>query len=774
MSRANSGALLALASFLLCQSWSAQGQESVPSPPSAQTETAAVWIKKAKKCIYDGDDLGAYQACTMAIKLAPKNVEAWNLRGDTNMVPWALAFSSRAHRDYSQALTLDPKNCHALTYRGYLAYGDPTMSPKEDLESAIRILKAIPNRTLEEEKLHALAAFLLDQKSALPLLKRVSDLYPTDTELLMRLGAALDTAGRGEEAKAVFKKDQELLLAELPTHFSSSDSRQLMRTCSTLRNYSSVIKVLTNHLKKQPNSVHAVYVRAYLYSQANKPKAALKDYERATELGPRYQARLTAYGDFEVAHKNYRNAARIYGQAIANDPNSQHNIVKRALALSELNMRELAIKELNLYLSKDPDAFQIWRARANIEKKGNPEQARHDHDRCLELLSQKIKATPDLYKLYSLRSSVYLDFEQTKEALADLDQAIRLKPDDPNLYNIRAHLKWNYLNLKAEAIADVLRAVDCAPYYTKRAYLMVLSLYYKGTQEYDKALATADDCIALNPEDPDAYQLKAACYTAQGRFPDALAVLEKCSALGVEDSNLDLQRAKIYVSQNRTKDALTAFSTSLSNQPDNLEALLGRGVLHTRMEQYDLALIDFKKALNIDPKKSDTYLSRARTYAGKGEYLKAAADMTEAMRLSNQTNASWLLEDRARFYTYAEHYKEAASDLSRAYKNALNKPLYLYQCGKLLYWSGNKLGAIDSITHYLKLVPDLRALRARARCYFETNQFEKSIQDYSSLIQGDPENPVLYRLRAKSYSKSGNQQLASADMKKADSLMKSR
>ena len=154
--------------------------------------------------------------------------------------------------------------------------------------------------------------------------------------------------------------------------------------------------------------------------------------------------------------------------------------------------------------------------------------------------------------------------------------------------------------------------------------------------------------------------------------------------------------------------------------------------------------------------------------------MKAVADISKSMDLSNRNNESWLLEDRARLYTYAERYKDAADDLAKAYRFAMNKPIYLYQRGKLLYWSGNKLGAIESISGYLNLVADPLALRARARCYFETDQLDRSIQDYSALIQGDPENPQLYRLRAKSYAKQGREQLASADLNKAKSLMKSR
>lgn len=739
-------------------------------PADAQT-TASQWLSKAKQCAYNGDEQGVSDACNAAVQLEPKNVEAWNLLADSNL-PWALANPTKAKKYYSQVLALDPKNYHALAFRGYVSIADNTRASKSDLQQSIAILKALPNRTTEQERVYAMASFWLDPKSCLPVVQRAAELNPEDTEAIYFLACTLDALGRTDEAKSCFKKDQTMVETELKKHFNGALGRQIVRFCATLQNYPDGIEMLSSYLKKHPDDVNALYYRGYALTMDRQLEQALKDYSKSASLGPTYQYHSMVAADAESAHKNYREAARIFKRLMTSEPSSEVYINKRALCLKELKMNALAIQEINRYLANYPNAYTVWKTKAELE--ATTELERADRQQALNKISQAIDNAPELAPLYVLRCSMYQDTGEPKKALADIDQSIRLKPDESSYYQARAVLKWNRLDLRDAAIADLIRAVELALPQTKRAYLLILSDYYKMMEQYDKAIEAANKSIAVSPEIPDGYRQRALVHMAQGRFQQALTDLQKALAVRSGQDDLDLLIARTYVRLNKPKEALTAFNTSLNKDQQNLEARLERGALHAKMEQYDLALADFEKVVLMSPQNSEVYYARSRAYAAMGEYMKAITDLSKSMELSNRNNESWLLEDRARLYTYAERYNEAAEDLAKAYRFALNKPVYLFQRGKLLYWSGNKQGAIGCISAYLRLVTDPLALRARARCYFETDQLDLSIRDYSTLIQADPENPALYRLRAKSYAKQGREQLATADLNTAKLLMKSR
>ena len=738
-------------------------------PVQAQT-TAAQWLDKARDCAYKGDEQGVSDACARVVELEPNNVEAWNMRADSNL-SWALCNATRAKKYYSQVLALEPKNYHALAFRGFTSTLDNTRASKVDLQNCVEILKALPKRTPEQERVFAMASFWLDPKTSLPVVKRAADLFPEDIECVFFLACALDTAGRTDDAKVCFKKDQILIERELKKHFTGALGRQIVRSCATLQNNSYGIKLLSDYLKDHPNDHNALYYRGYAHALEKQPKAALKDYARSVAAGPTYQLHLMGLADAELAAKHWREAAKIYKQLMEMEPSSEVYINRRAQSLKELHLDKLALQEIEQFLAINPNAYSVWITKAGIEQ---PETARTDRLIALAKISKAIESTPDIVPLYILRSTLFQGLNEPQKALSDLDQAIRMKPEDAHAYFSRGVLKWNRLNLRDAAIADVNKAIELTSPPVKRSYLLTLSEYYKQIGQYDKAIAAADKYTSLSPDFPEGWRQRAVVHIAQGDPQGALADLQKTLTLRVQLDDVDLMFAKVYVLLNKPNEALTAFNTSLKKDPHCVEALIGRGTLQTKREQYELALLDFNNALLLSPNNPDIYYARFRAYAGMAEYMKAVADISKSMDLSNRNNESWLLEDRARLYTYAERYKDAADDLAKAYRFAMNKPIYLYQRGKLLYWSGNKLGAIESISAYLNLVADPLALRARARCYFETDQLDRSIQDYSALIQGDPENPQLYRLRAKSYAKQGREQLASADLNKAKSLMKSR
>ncbi|MDZ4833738.1 MAG: tetratricopeptide repeat protein [Candidatus Melainabacteria bacterium] len=739
-------------------------------PVGAQT-TAGEWLQKARNCKERGDDKGSSTACNSAIRLDPNNVEAWTLRADANL-PWALAGTTKAQKDYARVLQLDPKNYYARSQLGFLTL-ELMPSGKQELTKAVADLKALPHRTPEQERLYAYASNCLSPKTALPVVQRFCDSNPNDAEAWYFLACSLDAVGKVDAAKIAFKKNQKLLEVELKRHCTGYIGKQVSRGCATLQDYQAGVALFSTYLEKHPDNVHALYWRGCWLNALGRAKPAIKDIAKSVELNPSYLSHLRYLGEIDLAQKNYTEAANIFQQIILRDPGAETYVVKRALCLKELKQESLALQELNNYLARDPAAVAILRTKANLEKKRNPDLSRQDLQRALSVISQQIQAAPGYHQYYTRRAELYVDCSEPDNALAELDRAISLKPDDATLFYTRANLKWT-LDLKNEAIADQIRAVDCALTYQKRAHLLVLGSFYNQLHQYDKAIAVANQCIAINPNVPDGYRTLVSTHIEQKNFPTALADLQRIAALKVPLDDLDYLFGKVYIGLNKPKQALTAFNTSLNRHPRDLGARMARGELHKNREQYELALVDFNKALELAPDYGYAYHSRALTYAGMGEYTKAANDISEAMKLLQWNEASWVLEDRARFYTYAERYNEAAADLAKAYRYALNKPIYLYQCGKLLYWAGNKLGAIEKISAYLNRVPDRRALRARARCYFETNQFEKSIMDYSSLLEEDPENPILYRMRAKAYAKHGNDRLATADTNKAKTFMKSR
>ncbi len=85
---------------------------------------------------------------------------------------------------------------------------------------------------------------------------------------------------------------------------------------------------------------------------------------------------------------------------------------------------------------------------------GRYEEAIADYD-------EAIRLRPDYVKAYNYRGAVYADHSRYEEAIANFDEATRLRPDLPEAYFIRG-VTHHTLGQYAKAITDLETALELA------------------------------------------------------------------------------------------------------------------------------------------------------------------------------------------------------------------------------------------------------------------------------------------------------------------------
>lgn len=133
-------------------------------------------------------------------------------------------------------------------------------------------------------------------------------------------------------------------------------------------------------------------------------------------------------------------------------------------------------------------------------KQGDLEQAVEDLDRA-------IRTDRSLYWVYALRASALYAAGSEQDALASLNDAIDLAPDNPFLFNARARLTSTALdeNVRnsAHAIADAQRASELVP--DEPGFVAALATVYAESGDFENAVATQRRAIdMLEPGDQDA------------------------------------------------------------------------------------------------------------------------------------------------------------------------------------------------------------------------------------------------------------------------------
>ncbi len=149
-----------------------------------------------------------------------------------------------------------------------------------------------------------------------------------------------------------------------------------------------------------------------------------------------------------------------------------------------------------------------------------------------------------------------------------------------------------------------------------------------------KAIASYDHAVEVDPQAAIAYFNRGRAYGYQGNYQAALADLNKAIDLDPQYIEAYNNRGALYYYvQGNYEAALADFNKAFEIDPQDAYAYGGRGALYYLQGKYEAALADFNKAIEIDPKDVYAYHDRALTYEKLGNRTAALSDYTQFMRL---------------------------------------------------------------------------------------------------------------------------------------------
>jgi tetratricopeptide (TPR) repeat protein len=190
------------------------------------------------------------------------------------------------------------------------------------------------------------------------------------------------------------------------------------------------------------------------------------------------------------------------------------------------------------------------------------------------------------------------------QALADLDQAIRLEPPGSTL-----------------AAAD----------HTSRAWL----LHQEAREE--EALAACDAALKIDPGHLDAYRVRVEVLRKLRRYNE---VIRSCDVLLTRDR----PSPELYEFRALAKEQLRDYVAAIEDQtlaialdPGAARLLARRGALYLVTDAPLSALRDFDKAIKLDPSNADAHLGKGLALAALGQHREAVAAAARALGLAEPT-----------------------------------------------------------------------------------------------------------------------------------------
>lgn len=338
---------------------------------------------------------------------------------------------------------------------------------------------------------------------------------------------------------------------------------------------------------------------------------------------------------------------------------------------------------------------------------------------------KKIPSKDKEYKAfaYGTRAQVYLNLEDTIQALKDYSQAINIVPDDDRLYNQRAQV---YYEQEKYDLADKdyqkmisLKAGDVMGY-------MGIGRNANAQKRYGDAIKQFDYVVKLDQNYSSAYSFRAESYIGLKKYNEAID--DVITALGI-----DKDRKAFYELQEFADSAFEQTVAKLKVQkikePNEQSWAYDLGVVYERAAKYNKAIAYYKESLE----KESNIITASRIsscYDDLGDYDKALEYCDQAIALDS-----------------------VKSD-------------YLYQKANILDNAGRSKEAIRVMGEYIANNPDMAEGYYR-RGWFEdhSGNVEEAIEDYTMAITLEPNEAYAYLNRGVLYRLKGENAKAESDFK---------
>ena len=253
---------------------------------------------------------------------------------------------------------------------------------------------------------------------------------------------------------------------------------------------------------------------------------------------------------------------------------------------------------------------------AGFARRGAALAARHDYEAALRDLTHACELAPTEPGFFFERGMVHWQNRQEDLALADFDQAIKLKPDDVEALMSRATLHARRHD-PPQIISPDLDTVDrVAP--REAAVRLALGGLYADTRNYPAAIVQYGRWIDTHGGDVIrmAQARNSRCWARALAGLELDRALDDCNAAVRANSKVAAfhdSRGLVYLRQGRYDKAVADYDAALALNPKIAWSLYGRGIAKQRLGQSAAGQADLAAAMALAPRIAEEAVSHGIT-----------------------------------------------------------------------------------------------------------------------------------------------------------------
>ncbi len=478
--------------------------------------------RAAETALKNGDYSTGVAYAEQAVHAAPQDYRMWFLLGYAARLAGRMQLAAEA---YQHGLGENPSSIDGLSG---LAQTYAKMGRIDDAKQLLtRVIAADPRRVTEVLSLAELYLQSGDPQRAVDLLGRAESSHPSSrSELLLAL--AYTRLGQPDKAKVFLNQARQ----------RAPNNPEVLRALAgyyrQTRDYAAAIETLKLIPSK---SADVLAELAYTYHLAGRQQDAADLYARAATAAPKQLSLQIAAAEAQMNLGSVDKAKTYVARAAAIDANHYRVHVLRAEIARMEGDRSQAIKEYTIALSKLPESvaegplypIQLHMTLAELDREAGDQAGATQQATLAQKQIQSLQVQEsNRAAFFALRAAIRSGLNDLSGAQADIEQALKDDPQNPNYLLQYGNVLWRQKRPQ-EAIRQYVEALKFDPNnrfaLSSLGYLSREIGNTKAAESYFNQLATA------YPKDASAYLALGDLYAAMRQFPQAQESYEKAYKL---------------------------------------------------------------------------------------------------------------------------------------------------------------------------------------------------------------------------------------------------
>jgi len=218
-----------------------------------------------------------------------------------------------------------------------------------------------------------------------------------------------------------------------------------------------------------------------------------------------------------------------------------------------------------------------------------------EYTRALEEYDKYLAVIPDNFHAWSNRAAAFLQTGDLAAARADIDRALLLNADEPELLENRIVIAREAADWQT-VISDTTWLLEHLP--VQATWLVERGRALGAESRFAESLADLERAVNLGPT-ASAYLYRGVTRYFLGQYESAMEDFAEASTAGSDLALPYLWRCRTHYRLQQYEAGVADCDEYLSRSPEDYEGYYARGILRSRAGNQDGAVADYRRAIEL-------------------------------------------------------------------------------------------------------------------------------------------------------------------------------